>query len=119
GDRADCRMEQEELRSVINAEVDRLPERYRLPILLCYFHGKTNKEVARELDRPLGTVDNYLARGRERLRKQLERRGVTLFAGLFAAGMTPSAGLTAVAPELVLATVKAALASRAGWAGTL
>jgi RNA polymerase sigma factor (sigma-70 family) len=119
GDRADCRMEQEELRSVIDAEVNRLPERYRLPIVLCYFRGKTNKEVARELDRPLGTVDNYLARGRERLRKQLERRGVMLSAGLFAAGMTPTAGTAAVAPELVLATVKAALASRAAWAGTL
>jgi RNA polymerase sigma factor (sigma-70 family) len=119
GDRADRRVEQEEVRSVIDAEVNRLPERYRLPIILCYFQGKTNKEVARELDRPLGTVDNYLSRGRARLRKRLERRGVTLSAGLFAAWITPTAGTAVATPELVLATVNAALASREAWAGML
>ena len=35
-----------ELRPVLHAEVDRFPEKYRLPVILCYFEGKTNEEVA-------------------------------------------------------------------------
>ena len=115
GDRADYWAEQEEIRSVIDAEVNRLPEKYRLPIVLCYFQGKTNREIAQELGHPLGTVQSNLSRGRDQLRDRLARRGVTLSAGLFAAGMTPTVGTAAVTPGLVLATVKTALASRAAW----
>ena len=35
-----------ELRPVLHAEVERLPERYRLPVILSYLEGKTNEEVA-------------------------------------------------------------------------
>jgi RNA polymerase sigma factor (sigma-70 family) len=119
GDRADYRAEQDEVCSVIDAEVNRLPEKYRLPIVLCYYQGKSNEEAARELGRPLGTVQSNLSRGRNLLRARLARRGVTLSAGLFAAAITPTGGTAAVAPELVLGTVNAALAGRAAWAGML
>jgi RNA polymerase sigma-70 factor (ECF subfamily) len=45
-----------ELASVLDAEVRRLPERYRLPLVLCYLLGRTNEEAARELGWPKGTV---------------------------------------------------------------
>jgi hypothetical protein len=112
-------VEQKEVLSVLNAEVNRLPERYRLPIVLCYFQGMSNEEAARKLGHPLGTVQSNLSRGRDRLRDRLARRGVTLSAGLFAAAMTQSMGTAAVAPELVCATLKAALASRRAWVGIL
>ena len=30
----------------LHDEVARLPEKYRLPVILCYLEGKTNEEVA-------------------------------------------------------------------------
>src|SRR5262249_13567622 len=35
-----------DLRPVLHQEVNRLPERYRLPFVLCYLEGKTNEEAA-------------------------------------------------------------------------
>src|SRR5262245_59077844 len=65
-------------------EVDRLPEKYRRPIILCYMQGRTQGEAARELGWPLGTVQVRLHRGRDRLRSRLMRRGVglTVLAGV-------------------------------------
>jgi RNA polymerase sigma factor (sigma-70 family) len=65
-----------ELASVLDEEIRRLPERYRVPLVLCYLLGRTNEEAARELGWPKGTVAVRLARGRERLRRPLLRRGL-------------------------------------------
>jgi RNA polymerase sigma factor (sigma-70 family) len=67
-----------ELRQVLDEEVQRLPEKYRAPILLCYLQGQTNEEAAALLDCPTGTIKIRLLRGREMLRKRLVRRGVAL-----------------------------------------
>src|SRR5438874_9327652 len=69
---------QQELRQVLDEEVQRLPEKYRAPILLCYLQGQTNEEAAALLRCPTGTVKIRLLRGREILRKRLVRRGVAL-----------------------------------------
>src|SRR5262245_36773056 len=70
-----------ELRPVLDAEVNRLPPRYRAPFVLCYLQGKTNAQAARELGRPLGTIVAQLARARQQLRVRLARRGLALAAG--------------------------------------
>ena len=67
-----------ELRQVLDEEVQRLPEKYRAPILLCYLQGQTNEEAAALLDCPTGTLKIRLMRGREILRKRLVRRGLAL-----------------------------------------
>jgi RNA polymerase sigma factor (sigma-70 family) len=67
-----------ELRPILDAEVNRLPEHYRSAFILCYLQGKTNEEAAQELGCPKGTVDSRLARARERLRDRLGRRGISL-----------------------------------------
>ncbi len=51
----------------LHAEVDRLPEKYRLPVILCYLEGKTNEEVADLLHWPVGTVKGRLSRARDLL----------------------------------------------------
>lgn len=67
-----------ELRPVVREEVFRLPEKYRSPVMLSYFEGKTNNEVAELLSWPVGTVKGRLSRARQILRSRLSRRGVTL-----------------------------------------
>jgi RNA polymerase sigma factor (sigma-70 family) len=65
-----------ELRQVLDAEVNRLPEKYRVPFLRCCCEGETSAAVARDLGCPVGTVESWLTRARQRLRTGLARRGV-------------------------------------------
>ncbi len=60
----------------LHAEIERLPEKYRVPIVLCYLEGLTHEQAASRLRWPLGTVKIRLSRARERLRVQLEKRGL-------------------------------------------
>jgi RNA polymerase sigma factor (sigma-70 family) len=62
--------------AVVHEEVARLPERYRTPIVLCYFEGLTHDEAAARLSWPVGTVRSRLSRARDRLRGRLTRRGL-------------------------------------------
>jgi RNA polymerase sigma factor (sigma-70 family) len=66
-----------ELWPIIHAEIDRLPDRYRAPIALCYLEGLSYEQAAHQLGWPLGTVGSRIARARELLRSRLTRRGVT------------------------------------------
>jgi RNA polymerase sigma factor (sigma-70 family) len=59
-------------------EVDRLPEHYRVPVLLCFFEGLTHAEAARRTGWPVGSVAGRLARAKEVLARRLSRRGVGL-----------------------------------------
>src|SRR5262249_56618706 len=63
-----------DLRRALDEEVDRLPDKYRLPIVLCELEGRTLEEAARLLGWPLGTVAGRLSRGRDLLRRRLSRR---------------------------------------------
>ncbi len=68
--------EDEGFRAALHEEVERLPERYRVPIVLCDLEGRTHEQAARHLGCPVGTVKSRLARGRARLKDRLTRRGV-------------------------------------------
>jgi RNA polymerase sigma factor (sigma-70 family) len=58
------------------AEVDRLPQRYRIPVLLCFFEGLTHAEASRRTGWPVGSVAGRLARAKDLLAKRLSRKGV-------------------------------------------
>jgi len=75
---------------IVHQEVNRLPEKYRAPIVLCYLEGLTHDEAASRLSWPVGTVRSRLARARDRLRTRLARRGMTAPAaiGPMASGIT-------------------------------
>jgi RNA polymerase sigma factor (sigma-70 family) len=61
---------------LLREEVSRLPDRYRLPLELCYLQGKTNQEAAAHLNCPVGTIKGRLSRARQTLRDRLSRRGL-------------------------------------------
>jgi RNA polymerase sigma factor (sigma-70 family) len=100
-----------ELRGVLYEELQRLPEKYRAPLVLCYVEGKTNEEAARQLGCGKGVLRGRLNRGREQLRVRLKRRGLTLGAGLLTTALAVNPGSAAVPASLIQATAKAALAA--------
>jgi RNA polymerase sigma factor (sigma-70 family) len=113
---------------VIHQEVDRLPEKYRAPVVLCYLQGHTYEQAAQRLGCPVGTVRVRLSRAREQLQGRLTRRGLgperVAVVGWFADGLGTITASVAdwvpVAATRVEATVRAAQAlctSRAVMAG--
>jgi len=90
-----------ELRQVLHEELSRLPEKNRLPILLCHLEGQTQDEAARELGWSLGRLRGRLLRGRELLRGRLARRGLAPSVPLLAAALFP--GEAGAAPPAQLA----------------
>jgi RNA polymerase sigma factor (sigma-70 family) len=98
-----------ELRPVLHDEVDKLPEKYRLPVILCYLEGKTNEEVAEMLHWPVGTVKGRLSRARDLLRSRLVRRGLSLSAAFLLTTLSQGRVFAEVVPaELVKTTVQLA-----------
>ena len=65
---------------LLHAEIERLPRVFRVPVILCYLEGLTVHEAARRLRCSHGTVRSRMARAREKLRRGLVRRGVSLSA---------------------------------------
>ncbi|MGE3806468.1 MAG: sigma-70 family RNA polymerase sigma factor, partial [Gemmataceae bacterium] len=87
----------------LDLELSKLPERYRLPLVLCYLEGKTHEQAAAELRWPVGSVKGRLARGREVLREKLVRRGYLLSLAALTICLEQSSGAMPPAP-LVEAT---------------
>ncbi len=102
-----------EPRPWLHEEIHRLPEKYRLPIVLCYLEGLTHEEAADQLHWPIGTVKGRLSRARDVLRSRLTSRGLALPGGLLAFHMTGDA-VAAVPASLVESTIKAAMTVAAG-----
>jgi RNA polymerase sigma factor (sigma-70 family) len=98
-----------ELRTVLDAEVQRLPEKLRAAFVLCCVEGLTHDEAAARLGCRMGTVSSRLTRARQRLRRGLLRRGVAPPAGALAALLAPTVAPAEVPAPLVVATMKAAV----------
>jgi RNA polymerase sigma factor (sigma-70 family) len=94
-------------RTLLDAELQRLPDKYRAPLVLCYLEGKTNEQAARQLGCPTSSLSWRLGRARELLRQRLVRRGVGLSAAGVAALLGDNARAT-VPARLTLDTAHAA-----------
>jgi RNA polymerase sigma factor (sigma-70 family) len=107
-----------ELRPILDEEINRLPTKYRLPVLLCYLQGLSSEEAAQRLGCAKGTVFSRLSRARDLLRRRLVRRGVEVSAGALAAVLAENAVLRAVPPlALREITIRTNLLLAAGTAG--
>ena len=104
--------------AVIHQEIDRLPDRYRRPVVLCYLEDMTYQQAADHLRWSEATTRGRLARARDLLHARLTRRGVTLAgAGLSIAGASSSQA-SPVSAALIRTTVRAARQIALGEAAT-
>jgi RNA polymerase sigma factor (sigma-70 family) len=96
---------------VLDLEPSRLPEKYRVAILLCEVQGKSHQEAAQQVGCPVGTLSGRLSRARAMLAKRLARRGLVLPTGMLAAqGTAPAA--------VIASTVRATIGGTAGFVST-
>lgn len=105
---------QREQLEVLHQEVDRLPEKYRAPVVLCHLEGRTHAEAARLLDCPVNTISVRLARARERLKARLTRRGIALSTGAAGALLGGATAPAAMPDGLADSTINAAMRLAAG-----
>ncbi|SIN75870.1 RND family efflux transporter, MFP subunit [Singulisphaera sp. GP187] len=98
----------DELGQVLHEEINRLPERFRAPLVLCDLEGGTHEQAARHLGWPVGTVKSRLSRGRDRLRDQLFRRGLAPSVWPLAPALKLEGVEALVFPALVQSTIRVA-----------
>jgi RNA polymerase sigma factor (sigma-70 family) len=98
----------DDLAAAVHEELGRLPERYRAAVVLCDLQDRSYAEAARELGCTPGTVGSRLARGRDRLRARLARRGLAPAA--VAAALAAEADAAAPPAAALIATTAAAAA---------
>jgi RNA polymerase sigma factor (sigma-70 family) len=103
-----------ELRAVLDEEIERLPAKYRMPLVLCYVADKTHEQAAHELGWPKSSLTTRLAKARDLLQRRLRRRGFTAPAGLLAVMLTEATANAAVPALLTLSTVRLAAQALAG-----
>jgi RNA polymerase sigma factor (sigma-70 family) len=93
----------------LHEEVERLPRKYREPVVLCHLEGLTLEEAAGQLGCPIGTLGVRLMRARQRLKARLNRRGVARADALLIAGRSAWSGPAVLPGSLVRSTVGSAV----------
>jgi RNA polymerase sigma factor (sigma-70 family) len=108
----------DDLRPQLDAELSRLPGRYRAAIVLCDLEGKTRAEAAAQLGLPEGTVASRLARGRAMLARRLARRGLAITGGSLAVALSGAAGVVPAHVSSAVVGVAAEFVARRTAAGS-
>ncbi|HEY7152341.1 MAG TPA: sigma-70 family RNA polymerase sigma factor [Gemmataceae bacterium] len=98
-----------DLQPLLDQELSRLPEKYRLPIVLCDLEGKSRKDAARQLRLPEGTLSSRLTRARAKLAGRLTRRGLGLPGAAVGTLLMQDTASACVPAPLISSTVKCAM----------
>jgi RNA polymerase sigma factor (sigma-70 family) len=105
--------DRQDLHQLLDEELARLPDKYRVPIVLCDLEGRPRKAVARQLKVPEGTLSSRLTTARRILAKRLTRRGLAVSGGALAA-VGHEAASACVPASLLRVTVQTATLAAAG-----
>ncbi len=104
----------DDVRAVLDEEIQRLPDAYRAAFVLFVLEGKSGPQAAAELGIKEGAVWMRLTRARQLLQRRLTRRGIKLAAVLAALAVTDSAAQAGVSAALAHATIRFGLLVAAG-----
>ena len=104
----DQRDDREELQRLLDQELGVLPDKYRLPVVLCDLEGRTRKEVAAQLKIPEGTLSSRLTTAHQMLAKRMARHGLAVSGASLAALFAQNAASASVPPAVVSAAINAA-----------
>ena len=97
-----------ELLGLLDQELARLPEKHRLPLVLCELEGRSRREAARQLGLAEGTLSSRLARGRTMLARRMAAHGAAVTAAALVGLLAGGARAACVPGPLVVSTVRAA-----------
>src|SRR5262249_43630732 len=103
-----------ELHQVLDLELNKLADKYRVPIVLCDLEGRPRREVARLLKIPEGTLSSRLATARQHLSRRLAHHGLVMSAAALSMALTQRSASAAVRAGLVTVSAKAATLTAAG-----
>ncbi len=98
-----------ELQVILDAELRRLPEKLRQPLVLCYLEGRTHDEAACQLGWSKSTLRRRLNEARDALGRLLTARGVAVSAAMSAMLLSDCIASGSPPPALVASTVEAAV----------
>ncbi|HEV3445308.1 MAG TPA: sigma-70 family RNA polymerase sigma factor [Gemmataceae bacterium] len=107
---------QQERLQLLDQELSRLPDRYRLPIVLCDLQGRTHREAARTVGCLEATLSTRLLRARQLLARRLTSRGLACLGGTLTVVLGKEAARAGVSALLVTSTIHAATAVATGQA---
>lgn len=71
-------LENGEIHKIIREELDQLPAKYRMPLVLHYFGGLSHEDLAKELRCTVSALGVRLHRGRKMLGERLRKRHISL-----------------------------------------
>jgi RNA polymerase sigma factor (sigma-70 family) len=99
---------------LIEEELERMPEKYRVPLIECNLLGRKREVVAHQLGYSLSTLTRRLERGQTLLKRRLTARGVIIPTTLLAMMLSSATAEAAFPAALVSATLQAALLFASG-----